>query len=450
MSTSRGVASRWICLGNAMNINRRAAWTVSLLSAVIGLAVPAVGEPQRDGSGAHRDALNKMELKPFAAENWTKLSDWKNGELAAGITKDKVVLILAYNDYSPSPKRAFAMVKKLAAAHGSEGLIAVCAYSERGWDDAEKPKVDDGSLRLAHDAKGEFRAALLAESDPDFYVIDRSGQMRYAGLATESVEEAVTKLLAETPEQAAGTQAGLDAAAAARDAEERRARASRENVDLTRFPELPFDRPDESAYSAATWPKLPRDESKRDEIVYMEPRDVPLPDIGWFPNHPSLSGKLVVLYFWHPDVLAPVELNDIDNLARQYQRDVIFIGVVTNMDGMSVGGKTVKLLKEQQDVEKLSERVQKFVKNRNFDHFVIVDNGRSVYDAVFKDQQDSVIPLAVLSSDGKARWWGDRPVVAWEAALRKMLIEDPGVQARRRVEDRWLQDKKAGAANAPK
>jgi hypothetical protein len=429
-----------------MNINRRAAWTVSFLTATFGLGSLTWAEPLRDGSGTHRALLDKMELKPFPGDAWSKLTDWQNGELAEGLTKDKVVLILAYNDYSPSPKRAFAVAQRLATAHASAGLIVVAAHSARGWEDAAKPKVEDGSLRIAHDAKGEFRTVLQAESDPDFYMIDRSGQLRYAGLATESVEEAVTKLLAETPAQAGATRAGIDAAKAARDAEERRARASRENVDLTRFPELPFDRPGEADYTAARWPKLPRDESKQNEIVYMEPRDVPLPEIGWFPSHPTLSGKLVVMYFWHPDVLTPVGLEVIDNIARQYQRDVVVIGVLTDMDGMSVGGKTVKLMKEQKDVEKLSERMQTAFKNRNFDHYIVVDSGRSVYDAVFKDQQDSVQPLAVLSTDGKARWWGDRPVVAWDSALQTMLREDPGVRARRKVEDQWLQAKKGTPA----
>lgn len=430
-----------------MKTNARTSLTIALLSA-LAFAAPAMAQPIRDGSGEQRVALNKMELKPFPHDVWSKLSDWQNGELAEGLTKDKVVLVLAYNDFSPAPKKAMALAKKLAAAHGSQGLIVVAAHSERGWADAEKPKVEDGSLRLAHDAKGEFRKALMAQSDPDWYLIDRAGQMRFAGVATESVEEATKQLLAEDAAKAGGTQAALDAAAAAKDAAERKARAARESVDLTKFPELPFTRPDETEYSKANWPKLPRDTSKQQEIAYVEPRDVALPDTGWFPSKPSMAGKLVVLYFWHPDVPASKDLDGaIDIFARQNLRDVIIVGVVTDLDGMTFNRVNVKLRKDQKDVEKLSERMAGFVKSREFDQYLLVDNGRGIWDSVFgAAQQEEVIVLAILSSDGKSRWWGDRPVVNFESALTRMLQVDPGVQARRKAEDAWLNAQKAKKA----
>jgi len=428
-----------------MNTNARTSWTIALLSA-LAFAAPALAQPVRDGSGEQRASLDKMELKPFTHDVWSKLSDWQNGELAEGLTKDKVVLILAYNDFSPAPRKAMALAKKLAAAHGAQGLIVVAAHGERGWADAEKPKVEDGSLRLAHDAKGEFRKALFAQSDPDWYLIDRAGQMRYAGISTESVESATSQLLAEDAAKAGGTKAAIDAAAASKDAAERKARASRENVDLTKFPELPFTRPDETEYSKANWPKLPRDESKQQELVYLEPKDVALPDTGWFPYKPSMAGKLVFLYFWHPDANNVMTIGDrLDILARQHQRDVLFVGVVTDFDGVNLSGKNIKLRKDQRDVEKLSERMAEYVKNRQFDQYFLVDNGRGVMDSIF-GTADTPLLLALLSSDGKTRWWGDKPVVSYEAALTRMLQVDPGVQARRKAEDAWLNAQKAKKA----
>lgn len=431
-----------------MNTNARTSWTIALLSALAFAAPAALAEPVRDGSGDQRVSLNKLELKPFTHDVWSKLSDWQNGELAEGLTKDKVVLILAYNDFSPAPRKAMALAKKLAAAHGSQGLIVVAAHGERGWADAEKPKVEDGSLHLAHDAKGEFRKALFAQSDPDWYLVDRAGQMRYAGISTESVEAATKQLIAEDAAKAGGTKAAMDAAAAAKDAAERKARASRENVDLTRFPDLPFVRPDESEYAKANWTKLPRDENKPQEMVYLEPKDVALPDTGWFPSKPTMAGKLVLVYFWHPDVLTFGGKNDsIDILARQNQRDLIVVGVVTDMEGISVGGVTTKLMKDQRDVEKLSERMAEYVKNRQFDQYFLVDNGRGVLDSVFPTQ-DNIQPFALLSSDGKSRWWGDKPVVSMQAALSRMLQVDPGVIARRKAEDEWLKTQRANKSGA--
>lgn len=428
-----------------MNINARTSWTIALLSA-LAFAAPALAQPVRDGSGEQRVALDKMELKPFTHEVWSKLSDWQNGELAEGLTKDKVVLVLAYNDFSPAPRKAMALAKKLAAAHGAQGLIVVAAHAERGWADAEKAKVEDGSLHLAHDAKGEFRKALFAQSDPDWYLIDRAGQMRYAGISTESVESATKQLLAEDAAKAGGTKAAIDAAAASKDAAERKARASRENVDLTKFPELPFIRPEEADYTKANWPKLPRDESKQQELVYLEPKDVALPDTGWFPHKPSMAGKVVILYFWHPDANNVMTVGDrLDILARQHQRDVLIVGVVTDLDSVNLSGTNIKLRKDQRDVEKLSERMAEYVKNRQFDQYFLVDNGRGVMDSIF-GSSDGATLLAVLSSDGKTRWWGDKPVVSMQAALSRILQVDPGVQARRKAEDAWLNAQKAKKA----
>lgn len=430
-----------------MNKNRRLAWTASICAVICGAALSAHADPARDGSGTLRASLNEMELKPFAGDLWGKLSDWQNGELAAGLTTGKVVLIVAYNDFTPAAKRAFGLAQKLATAHGKDGLIVVAAHAIRGWSDATKPKVEDGSLRIAHDAKGEFRKALRAESDPDFYLIDRAGQMRFAGVQTDSVEEGVKQLLAEDAEKAGGTKARNEAVLAAKDAEERRTRAAREKVDLTKFPELPYVRPAEELYTAAKWPKLPRDQTKNDEIAYMEPRDVPIPDTGWFPSKPNMSGKLIILYFWHPDALTFSDGAEyFDAIARRYQRDVIVVGVLTDVDGFRVGNQTIKLRKDQKDVEKLSERMVQFVKNRKFDHYLLVDTGKSVYESVFKDQQDSVYPFAVIATDGKARWWGDRPAVTWESALETMFLNDPGVLSRRAAETEWLRKQKGASA----
>src|SRR3954470_18617576 len=74
------------------------------LSAIAG-ATPAFAQPDiiREGEGARRRELDKMELKPFPAEAWSKLSDWTNGPaLTPGVTSGKVVLIVTWADWYPA------------------------------------------------------------------------------------------------------------------------------------------------------------------------------------------------------------------------------------------------------------------------------------------------------------------------------------------------------------
>ncbi len=426
-------------------ISRAAA--IGIFSVVLALIPGAAAQAQvaREGSGAARAAWNKLELKPFDATNWGKLSDWKNGgPLAEGRAKGKVVLVVTYGDFHATSKRAMQYCKKLGERHAKDGLIVVGVHSQQGWDDAEKPASTDGSLLLAHDAKGEFRAALQCQSDPDYFVIDRAGQVRFAGVASEGVETAVKELLDETLEKAGGTTARLEAERAAKDAEERRARASREKVDLATFPDLPFAKPNPDEYDKVRWPKLPRDPNKQDEIVQLDPRDASLPEGDWYPRKPSLDGKVIVAYFWHPRLNLSSYFQDIDVLQRKYGRDVVFVGVLTVLENMKFGDQSITLLKDEKDPEKLHAAMVRMAKTRQFDHFLITDTGgKACYQSIFKDESESVLPAyAIISTDGKARWWSSKPAVNWEAALIQVLKVDPGVQGRRGAEDRWLKEQK--------
>ncbi len=417
---------------------------VSLALTLIPLS-RAQAQVAREGSGATRAAWDKLELKPFDAANWGKLSDWKNGgPLAEGLTKGKIVLVVTYGDFHPTSKRAMQYCKKLGEQHAADGMIVVGVHSQLGWDEADKPASPDGSFLLAHDAKGEFRAALHGQSDPDYFVIDRAGQMRFAGVASEGVEAAVKDLLGETLEKAGGTVARLDAEKAAKDAEERRSRASRDKVDLATFPDLPFDKPSAEDYEKAAWPRLPRDPNKQDEIVSLEPRDVSLPEGDWYPRKPSLEGKVIVAYFWHPRLRLGSFFQEIDVLQRQRGRDVVYAGVLTVLDNMKIGDQQVNLLKDEKDPEKLHESMLKMAKTRAFDHFLITDaGGKTTYQSIFKDDSETLLPaFAIISTDGKARWWSSKAAVNWEAALNQVVRVDPGVQNRRKAEEKYLKEQK--------
>lgn len=420
-----------------------------VVAAALALASAAWGQgfsPVRAGSGESRAAMDKMELAPFPSAAWAHLTDWKNGSGPDGVAGGKVVLIVNWSDYHPASRRAFLLAQRLSGKYGKDGLVVIASHGTSGWDEADKPKPAEGAMLLiAHDAKGEFRKALRSDADPSFYLIDRAGQMRFAGVASSSVEAAVQALLAEDADAAKGIKSRMASEAAKRDAEERRTRDLRERLDLVTIPELPFPKPDEQAYEKAKWPRLPRDTNKKDEIAYLEPRDVTLPEADWFPKKPKLDGKIVVAYFWHPRV--PQLTNEFfpffDDLARKHGRDVVFVGVLSNYNGISVGGKPIELLKEEQDPEKLRKQMDRYMKARNFEQYLVLDLENSVMNTAIpaENRQEGFIPLALISSDGKARWWGYKPAVTWDSALDVMLRNDPGVLARRKVEEEYIRSK---------
>jgi hypothetical protein len=417
------------------------------------LADVTVEAPQisREGEGTRRAALNKRERQPFPDDAWTKLADWTNGEaLTASKIEGKVVLIVTWTDYLPTAKRAVGAATRLAEKFGKDGLIVVLVHDANEWASAVKPKAatEAGSLLVAHDTKGEFRKALEVDQDPDFYLIDRAGQLRFADVTSEAVESAVAMLVAEKADAAAGLNDRIKNANEAARKAALRTEAANTKAEFIRIPELPFTKPSEAEYNKVKWPARPKDESARDDPNAMVTLgDVKLPETGWSPRKPSLEGKVVFAYTWHPAVdISYAELAGIvDTLQRQYARDVVFVGVVTMYDNLN----GVVLTKDDKDPEKTKERVTKFLQVRNYDHYIALGLEADIHQSAISTAGGggtSLVPgIVILSSDGKARYASfppDKKNLFYRAALDSIIANDPGVKARRAVEDEWLKAQK--------
>jgi hypothetical protein len=417
------------------------------------LADVTVEAPQisREGEGTRRAALNKRERQPFPDDAWTTLADWTNGEaLTASKIEGKVVLIVTWTDYLPTAKRAVGAATRLAEKFGKDGLIVVLVHDANEWSSAVKPKAatEAGSLLVAHDTKGEFRKALEVDQDPDFYLIDRAGQLRFADVTSEAVESAVAMLVAEKADAAAGLNDRIKNANEAARKAALRTEAANTKAEFIRIPELPFTKPSEAEYNKVKWPARPKDESARDDPNAMVTLgDVKLPETGWSPRKPSLEGKVVFAYTWHPAVdISYAELAGIvDTLQRQYARDVVFVGVVTMYDNLN----GVVLTKDDKDPEKTKERVTKFLQVRNYDHYIALGLEADIHQSAISTAGGggtSLVPgIVILSSDGKARYASfppDKKNLFYRAALDSIIANDPGVKARRAVEDEWLKAQK--------
>lgn len=92
-------------------------------------------------------------------------------------------------------------LKELHARHADDGLVIVGVHTQRSAElmagFVEKESIP---YPVCIDAEGQTVQAFGVNSYPDYYVVDRSGVLRYADLANADLDRAVTQLLAEPRE----------------------------------------------------------------------------------------------------------------------------------------------------------------------------------------------------------------------------------------------------------
>jgi len=433
-----------------------------VLTMLAGVGASSLGDqagfdPNRKGAGETRAKLTAMERTPF---DWTllaKLSDWKNGAAPSAQSLDgKVVLIVTYSDWYRPAARALAIARRAVETYGKDGLVVIAAHNPEGWKDAAKPEAPAGTtMLLSHDANGDFRKALLSGQDPNFYLIDRAGQLRFADVANESVEDAIKYLIAEKREDAASINKREADAKRAKDVQDSKTASINNQSDLLRnLPELSFPAPTAEAYTEAKWPKLPTVDGGS---TAAESHKITLPAAGWSPAQPPLAGRAVMLYFWNPGIPPSYEQMQrfADLMQRQHQRDLVVVGVLS--DFASLGTRDDKLTDEERAKKALTpdtalKRIQEFQTARNYDHAMVVDLPGSVLKTVTSQTEIPLPYVAILSSDGMTRWWGFAGSPEARGALDRVLEVDPGVQARRKTEADYLRAAKTtepGASAQP-
>lgn len=431
-----------------------AASLVAVCGANVALGQGALTADQsvlREGEGARRTALNGRERKPFPTTAWGQLSDWTNGAaLTATSIQDRPVLVVTWTDYLPSAKRAVQTATRMAEKFGKDGLIVLMVHPEKEWAGAVKPPSPEGAmLVVAKDAKGEFRKTLDVDQDPDFYVIDRAGQLRFADVTIEAVERACEIVAKEAAKDASSLNDRLATEKAATDREARRTSAINNQATFTNIPVLPFRQPTESEYQNADWPKLPLDEQKQQSSpgATLPAKPVTLPEEGWIPNKPNTKGKIVVAYIFHPRLSRFRAFNDMipqmDLIQRQFARDVVVVGLLTNFD-QSVNIPGLTFTDDDKNPEKLAEAFKVYAMSRNFSHYLATSFESNVYLQASDQTQGGEYPIpafVIIGTDGIGRWWSaPKGRVAFDAALQQMLRVDPGVQARRKAEAEWLKN----------
>jgi peroxiredoxin len=449
-----------------------------LAFASLGLAGLAGAQPEiaREGAGDRREMLDKMELSPFDQGVWSGLADWRlGGPIDAADTAGKVVLIYTFSGYLPTAVRPITIVNRLAEEYGDRGLVVVGVHADEAYEEgvqtAERRRV---SFPIARDAGGALRKALHVDQDPDFYVIDRSGRLRFADIETASVERAVSTLIAESEDDAASLLDRKAAAAAKASEQARRTARLRSQIDLANLPWVPFAPPAEQAYASAAWPKMDTGDDnnnrrRRSPSQPTGPVKFTLPmDAEWAPSPPAnTEGRVTMIYLFSEDVLEDFNVNGyspaeffawMDTFQTQHARDLLVVGAMIpkgddnnrrrRSNDAPDAGKAAAAQKVFQTVTRdmpvnhyrINDFAQTFIGNkitpRNFEG----NNQRGN-----RNEGAYVLPYHILvDSSGTVRWHGAISVsndryAEWEAALKKILAVDPGVQARRAAEKAYIE-----------
>jgi len=167
--------------------------TFSLIGALfLSLTLNAV-EPTLENSKV-REVLNAMQGKP-APE--LKLDGWMNTKaLDLKKLKGKIVVLDFWATWCGPCIASIPHTNEMMKKYADKGVVIIGVCHQRGAEKMEATAEDKGIKYPIAVDKGT-NEAYKANSFPDYYIIDRKGNLRWADIVNRDVEKAIEHLLAE-------------------------------------------------------------------------------------------------------------------------------------------------------------------------------------------------------------------------------------------------------------
>ena len=172
---------------------------VAMLLAGTAIADKAADDFRRERSpknGAAKDALEGKAPPALQVKGWVNADGGKGVDLAS--LKGKVVVLDFWGTWCGPCRAAMPKLKELLAKHKDAGLVIIGVHTTNGGDQmADFVKKESLPWASAVDDEGKTVKAFAVDSYPDYYLIDRSGNLRVADLANGELDKAVEALLKE-------------------------------------------------------------------------------------------------------------------------------------------------------------------------------------------------------------------------------------------------------------
>jgi thiol-disulfide isomerase/thioredoxin len=150
---------------------------------------------ERKAGETSKDSLEGKPAPALQVSGWVN-SDGKDVDL--GSLKGKVVVLDFWGTWCGPCRAAMPHLKELYAKHKEDGLAVIGIHTtNQGEEMADYVKEATLPWPIAVDVDKKTVSAYHVDSYPDYYVIDRSGNVRVADLANDELDRVVEALLKE-------------------------------------------------------------------------------------------------------------------------------------------------------------------------------------------------------------------------------------------------------------